>query len=336
MAWNGKRYVIAGTGENGVMVLGVDSTLTVTAPKFMRSIGPSYAVSVASDGANVAVAWIQSRYTADELQLERLGPELQFLDAAAQKVAEAQMLTLLRTTPLVWDGRNYLVAWQASGGTIHIARIDRDGHRSGIDFELPTFGEGRLWATVQDLAMMPAGGNLAVAWRDSSQTFESTQFRLLRSGQIFLERSWDPVIGRPHLVQLGDRAAIAATWTQTAAPYHGAARMMLAIAEAEPRVLPELPAAPQLAARPVDADSVRLTWTAPAGTIAGYRIESSIDGGPWKEVEHWFGATDTSAIVRLLRPGVPVVFRMRAWNDAGAGAYSEEARAATPRRRSVR
>lgn len=339
ITWHRQRYLLVGAVSNGVVAYTVDPALAVTGPiRLQDGYGGGY-VNVASDGTNAMVVWRRAPVN-DTLVFARLGPQFQILDSTPQPITSAPFLSLgPYGAPLAWDGKHYLVGWRGyPEDSIHITHIDREGKRAGIDIELPVYGEGRSFAHTRDISILAAGGTVAVSWQDTSQTFQSTHFRLLRNGQVFLERSWDVPhpASRAQLVRLGNRIGFGLTVAQHDAPYHGAARVMLAIAEAAPRALPEPPWAPALTARTIDADSVKLTWTAPAGPIHGYRIESSIEGGPWKEIEHWFAANETTATVRLLWPGARVAFRMRALNDAGAGAYSNDAPAASPRRRAVR
>lgn len=335
ITWHRQRYLVVGRNPNEIVAFTVDPSLAVTGP--IRLNGFGYYASVVSDGTNAMAVWLQSY--GQSLVFTRLGPQFQVLDSTPRKIAEAPYFSINAAVPLAWDGRHYLVGWRAyAQDAIHIAHIDRDGQRAGIDIDVPAFGEGRTFAYTSDIAILAAGGTLGVSWYDSSAAVASTQFRLLRNGHIFLEQSWDaPVpLSRPHLVRAGDRLGLAMSLPHNDAPYHGAGRVMLAMTEVAPRELPELPGAPALTARTTDSDSVTLTWTAPAEPTNGYRIESRIEGGPWKEIEHWFAANATTATLRLLFPGARVAFRMRALNDAGAGAYSNDAPASSPRRRAVR
>lgn len=111
---------------------------------------------------------------------------------------------------------------------------------------------------------------------------------------------------------------------------------MLAMMETADGQLPVAPEPPLLIARRLDGDKVSLAWSASQGEVNGYRIESRVADGAWKEIERWLGPGDGSLTVHLARPSLPTAFRMRAWNDRAVGAYSDEAIASSPRRRSVR
>ena len=119
---------------------------------------------------------------------------------------------------------------------------------------------------------------------------------------------------------------------QTAEPYHGASRVMMTIGSPAP--LPETPAAPRGVAR-AKGGVIVFEWTAPAQIVNGYRVESRIDDGPWIEIEEWL-SPDRRSVSVPARSSTTYAFRVRAWNDAGAGAYSDPVIVQRPRRRAVR
>ena len=96
-----------------------------------------------------------------------------------------------------------------------------------------------------------------------------------------------------------------------------------------------VPGQPNLAARPADANTILLTWDAPAdngGAIGRYRIEYSTDGSPdgtWHLLARPI-PEDTSYEDGGLDPGTRRFYRIRATNTAGDGSWSRTADATTP------
>ena len=80
-----------------------------------------------------------------------------------------------------------------------------------------------------------------------------------------------------------------------------------------------------LAATPGPGRAV-LTWTAPAGDVTGYVVQTTADGSTWTTVAT---PTGTTATVTGLTDGEPRVFRVAATNTLGTGAWSSTV-SATP------
>ncbi len=106
---------------------------------------------------------------------------------------------------------------------------------------------------------------------------------------------------------------------------------MMSIADWMPLEVPEAPRAVLAKA----GESMILAWTRPPGVLNGYRVESSRDGGPWFAISGWFDAGQQSMDVGNLGES-KVHFRVRAFNDAGAGVYSAPAGLLRNKRRSAR
>ena len=83
--------------------------------------------------------------------------------------------------------------------------------------------------------------------------------------------------------------------------------------------LPSLPAAPRASLRQ-EGNSATLTWSPPPQRVNGYRVETRTNNGPWIEVERWF---DPEERTYSTSGTSPIELRVRAWNDAGTGAYSQ-------------
>ncbi|HVR95401.1 MAG TPA: matrixin family metalloprotease [Thermoanaerobaculia bacterium] len=92
------------------------------------------------------------------------------------------------------------------------------------------------------------------------------------------------------------------------------------------------PAAPKnLAAKVLSGTEVRLTWRDMATNEDLYRVEVK-QGNRWVEI----ATADADAkqlVLEGLRPGTAYIFRIRASNNAGNSAYSNQARVTTPRNR---
>jgi len=95
-----------------------------------------------------------------------------------------------------------------------------------------------------------------------------------------------------------------------------------------------VPGAPSRVAVTAGSRSITLTWVAPVRTgnaaISDYLIQySSNNGATWRTFEDGVSAS-TSAAVTGLAPNVAHVFRVRAVNAAGSGAFSPKSVAARP------
>jgi hypothetical protein len=140
-------------------------------------------------------------------------------------------------------------------------------------------------------------------------------------------------VSRMDLLPLaGDDLAYVTTRILRDAPHYGAPRVTMTVV-AGPRIA--LPTAPHLAVRE-ESGRFLVEWSAPPGTVNGYRLEYRVDDGVWIELERWFGPGDTSIGIRRPSFGTTFVFRVRAFNDTGAGAYSNIGNPGVRKRRAVR
>ena len=98
---------------------------------------------------------------------------------------------------------------------------------------------------------------------------------------------------------------------------------------ATPNAVPGKPAVPT--ATVLGATSLRVRWTAPVNpgsVITGYTLQQRANNGTdWSPVS---GVSGTSHDVTGLTPGTAYVFRVRATNAAGDGAWSDSSSSATP------
>jgi hypothetical protein len=139
--------------------------------------------------------------------------------------------------------------------------------------------------------------------------------------------------GQVSLVPLfGDVLAYVTSPVLPAAPHHGVPRVAMAVVSGAGIVEPP---APRLTVRTLD-DRFLVDWTRPAGVVNGYRLEYRIDDGTWIEYEDWFAPPETNIAVRVPSFGSTFAFRVRAFNDAGAGPYSNEGTPLGRKRRAAR
>jgi hypothetical protein len=91
-----------------------------------------------------------------------------------------------------------------------------------------------------------------------------------------------------------------------------------------------VPAAPgTLTARATSSTQVTLTWKDNSTDETGFRVESKVRGGTFKEALSLPAGT-ASAVIGGLKPGTEYVFRVRASGASGFSGYSATASATTP------
>ena len=89
------------------------------------------------------------------------------------------------------------------------------------------------------------------------------------------------------------------------------------------------PAAPtNLTLTPVSSTQINLAWTDNANSESGYYVERSVSGGGWTRIAT-LAANAISYANTGLTEGTTYGYRVQAYNDRGASAYSNE----PPRRR---
>lgn len=181
-------------------------------------------------------------------------------------------------------------------------------------------------------------GSIAVTGRDyagyadakSRVVFLSDDGVALRTFEI--ERSAN-VLEKPRLEPRPDGGvAYIASSVGNAAPHDGTSHVVMSIARPSPT---PPPSAPHVSAR-LQNGSIVIDWSASAGTINGYRLEYRVDDDSWNEYEQWFSPSAQRKTIRQPSFGTQFAFRMRAFNDGGASAYSATAVTKPSRRRAVR
>jgi hypothetical protein len=172
-----------------------------------------------------------------------------------------------------------------------------------------------------------------IAIANRPRTFTTSVFFVNGEGTLLHTSDVDGSIYAPRLEPLaGGGVALLGSSVLNAAPHDGTSRVVTAIARSSDVLSP---GAPHIAVR-VQNGVMRVDWTAPSGTVNGYRLEYRIDDDEWVEWEQWFGPGAQSKSIRQPSFGTQFAFRVRAFNDGGAGAYSATALTKPSRRRAVR
>jgi hypothetical protein len=325
IAWNGTHYALIGfSSEGGLRGLLVGRTGPIAASVHFPEIS-YYPTALASDGNGFLLAgefndcqfllcFPQGPY------FTRLGPNLQRVDANDIEVSDNGN-TLAGA---LWNGSEYVLVWNR-GREVHVTRVPASG--GSIQTAKTT-----LSMHGQDLIAL-SDGNLALLGNDE----KISQVAILReNGTVVRVIDVDDVksAGRKPLIEpLPDGGmALVASRIHDEAPHHGTHHVMMTIARSTPLPRPD---APHVKTR-IEGNYISIDWSTPPGTINGYRIEYRVDDGSWNEIEDFYspGAQHTS--IRKPDFGSRFAIRMRAFNDAGASAYSAVTITNPGRRRAVR
>ncbi|MEA2464345.1 MAG: Fibronectin type domain [Acidobacteriota bacterium] len=332
--WDGTSYLLLGTaGVNDTVVAArLTPSGVASAPV---AIGADVnvhatAVGIATNGTTTIAAWIEEGNCpilcpsiAGELKIARLGNDLKRLDAVS--LIEP---VLLDEAAVVWDGTRFLAAWLGEVVTVPLS--------GGVQQTL--FTEPQQNAS--SLRLTPVAGGVAVTWdvgRPGSNA-RVNHFLLLRHDNSKSSVAFTPEVrnfSAPRVAALPDGGSILYIESRPNfdAPHHGSPRLMARVASIVPVVRPD---APSLEAT-VQNSRIRLNWTAPPQPVNGYRVEYRISDGSWHELEQWFDPEERAVTLTwTVSPGVPVMFRVRAFNDSGTSEYSGSSGINVPRRRSVR
>lgn len=331
-ASNGRVYALVGSDNRGVVLtssgqLGTPVTIA-TRTKTFRPFRPS----VASDGSEFFVAWI-------------INPDCMFLPCSGgtgiggvwltrdlQRRDEKNLILdfdeqgIFNRPSVVWNGSEYVVVWDSLDG-VEAATVPRLAGTPSLPFVVEkamALWPDRLRVTRDDVVILSGNSKLSFA-----ATLLDRNRTLTRLGTFDFSSS--AMRGWPTLEVLPDgRFALLTSPVVEPAPQRGTTHVMMAIEDAV-----RLSGAPQLTAT-ADRRDVHLSWTAPSDSVNGYRIEYRIGDGSWNEIAQWFTVEQRSATFRLPRTGARAVFRIRAFSDGGAGAYSHEAAVNATRRRAVK
>jgi hypothetical protein len=330
IAWNGSRYAIitAGPDLEGMLLDPSTGVLSKPAKIPYDPAGSPFngKLSLASNGEGFLLAGETAECQfavcgARAMKAMRLGADL--------KRVEADEITLDSVygelAGAVWNGSEYVVAWRGVSDLLVSARVPA---AAAAPIRIASADANII---ARSIAPMPDG---TVAVAGPARTSSATRVAFLRNdGSVAQSVDIDSATlnGTPLLATVPGGVAYVASSVQEAAPHHGSSHVMMAIARPS---LPPPPGAPLVQAR-LDKGVIQIDWSAPAGTVNGYRIEVRADGGAWNEIEEWFSPGSPQ---KAITPpsGTELAVRMRAFNDGGASDYATAAVSKPTRRRAVR
>ena len=329
VASTGSGYLVAGDAFGGAYVVRVTHA-GASAPILVAPEKEVTAIAASGDRALVALldpepCHITCPGTYGRVMYVRLNANLSPAEAP-QRISGEQ--AFVDHAAAIWDGAKFVVAWLEEE-RIQIEAVPRAGASTRTSSLAARPAEGLQLVRTEEGAIL--------TWREQSETLRAMiRIARLNGGSSpsiqTLETAWFRQRGL--LVPLPEgRLAHVAARANYAAPHHGSTRVFMQIGSV---ITPELPGSPAISALHAR-DRVRLTWIPPAGPVNGYRVEYRIGDGSWHELDEWFEADEfATTLTWTVRPGVPYSFRVRAFSDAGASAYSVPATINQAKRRSVR
>jgi hypothetical protein len=323
MAWNGTNYGVINREGDGVLVSpsGVVSakvsTNTDFEPVALASDGHGFFLTGYTMGCFADITCVP---TPDEIRGARLGPDLKRLDPEDFRVPHHDAPEVVGAA---WDGSRYFLIGNNPGTGSYLSYIPPSPPYLLETKPLNNFMDSVAMTLLRD-------GTIAIANRARTVTHMSF---VNGEGTILHTSNVDGIIDAPRLEPLaGGGVALLASSVLNAAPHDGTSRIVMAIARPSD-VLP--PGAPRVGVR-VQNGVIRVDWSAPSGTVNGYRLEYRVDDDEWVEWEQWFGPGEQNKSIRQPSFGTHFAFRVRAFNDGGAGPYSTPASTKPSRRRAVR
>lgn len=318
VAWSGTHYGMIDTNGDA-RLLAPDGTLS--APVDLGVEWTGWDIASHGNGFLVTGGRVECQFLmclADDVRALRL-------DVNARRVGVELALAPRDHQPagVVWTGVEYVVVWTSPTG-IGFSRVP-----FAIDAAPST---QHVPMAIAVGAIAPVSGGVAVL----DLLAASREVKYFTAGGALYGRASVADTshgGKIELVPLfGDVLAYVTSRVLPDAPHHGVPRVAMAVVS---RAGTTEPRAPHLTVRTVD-DRFIVNWTRPAGVVNGYRLEYRIDEGTWIEYEEWFAPTETSIAIRTPSFGSTFAFRVRAFNDAGAGAYSNEVAPIGRKRRAAR
>ena len=338
IAWNGSNYGIIGMKDGAVVtaLLSPAGTVSnVTTVPF--SAGVSQSPFIASNGSGFYVAW----FTPNPSQLcdpacpprsvaaIHLDSQLHSVDPSPTLFGGSEDESIFGGA-LTWNDGRYVLVFSSSKQGIVAARVGTTGGVTSLSTVASQAGFG--------LAARPTAGGVAIGWH-LSQGAEIT-------GYVVAVLRNDGTIDGPRLIHSdttfpwsklealsGGRVAYIFSTVQNNDPYKGASHVMMQVGSL---ALPQRPDAPEPTIAK-DLHRIRVTWTAPPQPVTGYRVEYKVlDGTVWNEFDQWHDPDQRVMVFVPPAENAVYAFRIRAFNDAGAGSYSAAVSLNSLRRRSVR
>jgi hypothetical protein len=315
--WNGDDYLLINSGSHAITRLSASGVMSEPVP--VPLVGQS-AIFATDASGNLYATWIP--YELVDHQIVpigvagiRLGRNLQPLDPAPVMLAVDRRVD---NATVGWDGTRFVVIWTADTA-MRAVHVGTDGTRSDVR-ELPPTNIDRPWLRTARVAGGIAilhGGRLTFLRHDGTSTAPVTMSTDVEPGTI--ERLPDGDLGYLEAVQLDG------------VPYEDVSRVTMRVVSVVP--LPARPEGPRVSLRQMPKALV-LHWSPPAQPVAGYRVEVRVGDEPWIELTPAPTADQWSMTVPVM-PEAIFTYRVRAWNEAGMGAYSDVI-IANGRRRAVR
>jgi hypothetical protein len=328
--WDGTNYLLLGSGNGfGVAAATLSTGGIVSAPVGVEQAGV-IPLGIATNGTTSIAAWIEPQdcptlcIVAGYLRIVRLDHALQRLDAAS-----LVQPVLLNRAAIAWDGTRFLAALD----NLTILRVPLSGEAVQTVATIP----GQY---ASHLVMTGVAEGVALAWTDADGT-RVNHAAVVRQDNTMRTTAFPPDVRyytNNSIAEIpGGGILYVDTRPQLEAPHHGSFRLMARVAPPLPATRPDAPSLQAV----LENGRIQLDWTAPPQTVNGYRVEYLIGDGSWHELEQWFDPRERSvALSWTVTAGVPVQFRVRAFNDTGISEYSAIAGVNTPRaiprRRSVR
>jgi hypothetical protein len=255
---------------------------------------------IASDGTNFVAAW---ETAATSIEAVVVGSDAPPALVAASEGADPAV---------AFNGSHYVFAWR-EGDYVRARRVTTAGERIPEVVQISRPGG----TAPSSIRLSSLGSGIGLTWHDGRAQLAHFDFATA-PWEVKTALGFEtPFIAAPRMLGLPNGGVAFLQSEAGGEPHQGSARVSMAIAHAAPAVAP---AAPQAAAS-FEGGKVRVSWTAPAQPVSGYRVEYSVDRGPWLEAEEWADGDGTSLSFSASRTGM-YALRVRAWGDGGTSAYS--------------
>jgi hypothetical protein len=309
-ASNGRDYAVIGIKDDRPALVLLSPTGAVSGPVVLpySTTGSVLRPRIASDGAGFFAVWAVPQTCGPQtepvcfpggVQGIHLDRELHPADPSPQTFVNGQSIY---SYDIGWSGTRYVVAW----GT----------HSGVVASEVGTEGT-KVVASASGFNVSVA--RTAIAWTTEhypSPRFES-RVALLGEGAstVVYQGNDDPSLSVASLP--GGELAVVFASVQNGEPLHGTRHVMMSIGAFG---LPALPGAPR-ASLWKEGSRLDLEWSPPPQPVSGYRVEQRLNNGPWIEAGRSFDPGQRFYTADAPAGG-SLTLRVRAWNDAGMGEYS--------------